>query len=552
LSTLTQSAFLFLKFSCQIESIFNNFSFLIFLYLHPNNKDVKQSVCLFMRKIIILSFLFIAFSAFSQKDSLSHNLPKHNITIDNILCDSADSIFQKHHILASMISLKNKQKIIQGQRVNDTLYIYIKKRRKTDTIINIIDSIESRLKLINLELFEAGYFFNLIKPKKIILIKNKVHIFYDVENLDERQLNYLVFVSKKKLPDNIKKYLHKQYLNQTISSAKIKDVEGFINSHTNFQIARPTEFLFQKKMTKAYIYLNPKKSNSFDGNLGFLYNPSIKKIELLGNLNLHANNLFGANENIQLKWQKIKTNQSFFLSSQFPFIRGSTSFINSEIFLNRKDTSNLYVSTKIGYGFMKKNNSFEIGYQYSKDVSATFDKNLSLISFGHKYIFLKNDNDLSRFGLAKFIQTEIAYQTGANNRNYIFYNHFKYFKHIWNGFSSSIDLSAFYSNSTNKYVQTKNSFFRNYNYILNEMQQALSAKTQIIYHKSQYLFYSIHDFELIYLQDNKPSATINLGFGADLLNRNQILTLEFYKPIIIQQCVDNQSFIINIKTQILF
>ena len=80
-------------------------------------------------------------------------------------------------------------------------------------------------------------------------------------------------------------------------------INSQLQNHPYISLEKPPQTLFTKDSTEIYLFAQKKKSNTFDGVLGF-GNDENEKFTLNGTLNVNLRNLFNGFETISLFWQR--------------------------------------------------------------------------------------------------------------------------------------------------------------------------------------------------------------------------------------------------------
>lgn len=113
---------------------------------------------------------------------------------------------------------------------------------------------------------------------------------------------------------------------------------------------RPMQVHFTNGKAKLYFFLKKKKSNSFDGILGFSPDKdNSAKIVFNGDVNLKLANSFNHGDIIALKWKSsANKSQEVNLKASVPYLINLPVGINASLDIYKRDT--LYVKTKQHYG----------------------------------------------------------------------------------------------------------------------------------------------------------------------------------------------------------
>ena len=135
--------------------------------------------------------------------------------------------------------------------------------------------------------------------------------------------------------------------NRTIfNRKKLLSIANQIKALPFIDQAKPSEVLFTNDSTFLYIYVKKKKSNKFDGLIGFSSTESNNNISFNGYLDLALNNIFKGGENITLNWKNNGSNRQFFnFKVETPYIFNSS--ITPVIGLNIYKQDSTFVNTKM-------------------------------------------------------------------------------------------------------------------------------------------------------------------------------------------------------------
>ncbi len=135
--------------------------------------------------------------------------------------------------------------------------------------------------------------------------------------------------------------------NSTIfSRKKLQNIANQIKTLPFVDQAKPSEVLFTNDSTFLYIYVKKKKSNKFDGLIGFSSTETNNNIQFNGYVDFVLNNIFKGGENITLNWKNNGNNRQFFnFNLETPFIFNSS--MTPQIGLNIYKQDSTFVNTKV-------------------------------------------------------------------------------------------------------------------------------------------------------------------------------------------------------------
>ena len=429
---------------------------------------------------------------------------------------------------------------------------------KSDTLIIPYQETEAFLNTSLQKLEQKG--FSLAKLKlNNIQNKNGV-IFADLifQTDKQRILNSIVIKTaenerKTNFPAGYLKQINKKYLNKTFNKEILKKINtdfekfGFVK-----QIKYP-EILFTKDTTIAYVYLEKRKSNVFDGFIGFSNNDN-KNITFNGYLDITLENVLHTGELFSLYWKNDGNKQKAFRSSlELPYLFKSPIGLKAQINIFKQDSTFQNTKTAIDLGYLiNYNTRIYLGYQTTESSDIQNSNSTQVSDYKNSFVTLnfdytKNDNTSSFFtkksaisinlGFGKRDQNTQPEQQGVNNQFYI-------------------DLMAmhnFYLNKKNSInIKTQNYYLKSEKYIINELfrfgginsirgfeENSLQANflstilTEYRYAISPSLYlHSILDYG-IFQDKTKTQRNVekenlfSLGLGLGLQTKNGLLKLAF-------------------------
>jgi hypothetical protein len=427
-----------------------------------------------------------------------------------------------------------------------------------DSIFLQYTEVETFLKQNTSALERIGYSLAKLQLTNIKKKRNTLFTELQFESEDQRQLNAIIIKHKNNQQKNnfpkghltqIRRKYKNKIFNQDIVSKIHNEFErfDFVN-----QIKYP-EILFTKDSTKVYVYLEKRKSNTFDGFIGFNNNDN-KKITFNGYLNVTLENTLQVGEQFSLYWKTDGNKQRTFKASlELPYLFKSPIGVKGELTIFKQDSTFQNTKTEIDISyFLNYDTRFYLGYQstISSDIQNTNDSFIS--DYKNSYLtselsYSKSDDHSSLFlNKSKLnIKTGIGKrETNDKNNNTITNPQFY------------IDLSAmhtFYLNGKNSInIRSQNHYLKSTNYITNELlrfgginsirgftENSLQANfmttilTEYRYTASPTLyFHTIVDYSR-FNDPAKPEtikttdSLFSVGFGLGLQTKNGLLKLAF-------------------------
>ena len=462
---------------------------------------------------------------------------------------------------------------------NSAIFDMISLDKTKDTIILPYNEIEAFLNQSLLKLEQKG--FALAKLKLINIQKKNKSLYAELqfESSQQRKLNSIVVKfaesnKKNSFPEGHLKQINRKYRNNPFNQDVVRKIHddfekfGFVS-----QIKYP-EILFTKDSTKVYVYLEKRKSNNFDGFIGFSNNENTKLV-LNGYLDLTLENALKAGEQLSLNWKSDGNNQKTFKASiDLPYLFKSPIGLKSKIYIFKQDSIFQNTETAIDLGYLVDYNTrIYLGYHSteSSDIQNTnnstiSDYNNSFLTSNLEYTKLDSENlnfpkksNLSiTIGIGKRTTNGFEETLGTNKQTFININ----------------AMHNFYLNKKNCInINYQNYFLKSDTYIINELhrfgginsirgfaENSLQASfmTAIIseyrYIISRELFvHSILDYS--YYKDdssNNKGHLLGIGLGLGLQTKNGLLKLVLANGNTKNQEIKFSSTIINICYNVVF
>lgn len=423
-------------------------------------------------------------------DSLQYKNIHQNIkSIDNEINIISEKLY-KIGYLENQIEGKNKSsdssyivKFRLGEQIK-TIHIYIGRNllknnfvsflKIKDTVINCKDT-ELFLNYTLQKLERNGFAFAKLKLTSFRKENNAFYAELNFESEEQRRLNSIVVKFPEnnridKFPNNSLSQINHKYknkiFNKEITDKIYDDFEKF--SFIN-QIKYP-EILFTKDTTKVYVYLEKKKSNLFDGFIGFSNNEN-KKIIFNGYLNILLENILNTGEELSFYWKNDGNKQKIFKAGiDMPYLFKSPLNLKAQIQIFKQDSTFQNTKNNIDLGYLINHNSrIFIGYQAteSSDIQNTNNKIISdykssFATTSFKYTKFESEN------LTFPNKAKIEFTAGFGKRNT---NNSAATVGNSNQFQISFEaMYNFYLNKNNYInIKSQNYFLQSQNYIANEL-----------------------------------------------------------------------------------
>jgi hypothetical protein len=388
--------------------------------------------------------------------------------------------------------------------------------------------------------------YPLVKLRLKNIQQKKQNLFAELEIINEkrRKLDQIIINGYDKFPKSHSKNLIRLYRNKIFNQENLKQLHNDISKFRFVKQTRFPEILFTKDSTKAYVYLEKNKANSFDGFIGFTNNEE-KKIIFNGYLDLQLQNLINGGEKINIFWKSDGNNQrTFNASTELPYIFQSPLGLKAQLNIFKQDSifQNTQTNLDLGYYF-NYNTRVYLGYQETESSDIQNTNSSSLSDFGNQFFtaqfeYFNYDPDSFLFPDKSSVKVKI----GTGKRDAVEFNN----KQLL----AKIEVTHnFYLNPKNVFfVKSHNAYLKSDHYLINELfrlgginsirgfnENSLqgnffsSILTEYRYLPTQNLYlHSIIDYG--YLQDkstNQNRSLLGLGFGFGLLTKNGLFNLVY-------------------------
>lgn len=479
-----------------------------------------------------------------------------------------------------------------GKKIK-TIHIYIGRnlildnssdlKIKNDTVKLPYAEINSFLKQAVQNLEQNGFALAKLKLTNITRVDAKIYADLKMESDKKRTLNsiivnYTEISRSNKFPNGHLEQINRKYknnvFNQKIVDKIYNDFEkfGFVN-----QVKYP-EILFKKDTTKVYVYLEKKKSNTFDGFIGFSNNEN-KKIILNGYLDVKLENILGSGEQVVVYWKSDGNDQKTFNASiELPYLFKTPVGLKGQIQLFRQDSTFQNTKTAIDLSyFTNYNTRFYLGYQTTESSDIQNSTDTSISDFSNSFLtssFNYTKLDLTNFSFPTKTFVLVTAGTGKREINNQLENNTKsnqFFLNIRASHNFNLNKKNIINiNSQNFYLQSNtyiiNELFRfgGFNSIRGFTENSLQAYfTTSILTEYRYLLSSnlyMHSILDYCVYKNKSGAEqrdetenlLGIGLGFGLQTKNGLLKLAIANGNTKKQSLNINNTIIHISYNVKF
>jgi len=416
-----------------------------------NYRFIKGTIVLFL-------FLQLPFSAYSQNFSLNilhtkTELPKfikrnnfHKTFTDSALIylqlqKIRNRLFSEGYIAASFDSI-----IFDSLTVN--AYLFIGKRYQINHLqikgmysslkrkyrlsdsgmqlknpVNPVDLPVLYENIIN-EYENSGYPFAELIPEKVEIKDSAVRLKLKIRKNDLYRFNKIIIKGKTKISSGFISRFLSLYEGNVYNEEVIRSINKKIETIPFLSKIRSPEVDFFNNKADVYLYLKSEKSNLFNGVIGFIPDKNNdNKLSFTGNLDLNLRNNFGKGETVFLKWTRTaKLSQKLNTGFTLPYVFKSPFSLQSQFYLDKRDTSFMKISVDFGIDFNFKNRDKTTLFVKEKkslilsaqNTDTSIFKNSEILLFGLAYQSEKFDYRLNPLR-GYFLNTEFA----GGNRNIV-------------------------------------------------------------------------------------------------------------------------------------
>ncbi len=210
-----------------------------------------------------------------------------------------------------------------------------------------IKNVAPLLKKINTYLIENGYPFSSVKLDYFKKSTNDKSLEAQliIESNNERTIDKVIVKGYERFPESYLKHHLKLKPKKTLSINKLNEKAKILNSLPFVNLSREPEILFTKDSSTVYLYVQKRKSNIFDGFLGFGTNETSGKLEFDGYLDLKLTNNLNYGESINLIYKSDESEQKTFNANiKVPYIFNSPIGIELGLGIFKKDSTFTNVS----------------------------------------------------------------------------------------------------------------------------------------------------------------------------------------------------------------
>lgn len=301
-----------------------------------------------------------------QKKHLSENSLRHELDsvfrkleIRGYLNTSLDTLIKNDSIYTAQIytghkleSIKIYYGHIDPSILNEKELKPISKNTSSSYFVISFDRISSAMQYLADYFEQQGNSFTSVRLGQIELVDREAVAQLEIRGKRKRTIDKVVIKGYENFPKSFVRHELQLKRGAVFNKEKLQMASQAINNLPFAEERKAPEVLFTEDSTLVYLYLKKKRSNQFDGIIGFASKEASSGLEFNGYLDLAVNNLFNSGETIAIYWKNNGNDrQRFYLEAELPYLFNLplVPAVNFELY--RQDSTYNNVSTLINLGY---------------------------------------------------------------------------------------------------------------------------------------------------------------------------------------------------------
>ena len=303
-----------------------------------------------LQKISFILFLFLCVCLKAQQHNywlIDVQTQKKTLVKDSTAATKfLDSLSQNNYYLTELKNVKkdgNQTQIYfdKGKNFNEALV------KIDDEIANnanlekqfFTKNLDSLKKFINEKYRNQGFTFNRVKSKFLSMENEIPQVEITVNKGNPRKIDAFVVKGYEKVPKRFIQNIEKEFKGKKYDDQNLVRINQSLQNHPFVLLEKPPQTLFTKDSTQVFLFLQKKKSNTFDGIIGF-GNDNSDKFTFNGSLNVNFKNMFNGFETVNIFWQRNPDKgQTFDLKTDIPYLFKSNVGLNANVNIYRQDST---------------------------------------------------------------------------------------------------------------------------------------------------------------------------------------------------------------------
>ena len=391
---------------------------------------------------------------------------------------------------------------------------------------------------------QQGNSFISVRLSQIKLVDGAATAQLEIQGKRKRSIDKVVIKGYEKFPKSFIRHELQLKQGTVFNKEKLDMASRAINNLPFAEERKAPEVLFTADSTLIYLYLKKKRSNQFDGIIGFASKEASSGLEFNGYLDLAVNNVFNSGETIAIYWKNNGNDrQRFYLEAELPYLFNLPLVPSVNFELYRQDSTYNNVSTLINLGYSlgakgKLSASFrtENSNDLTKGASSGIQSYENLFyGITYDYIRRTTDNLLPfrfQFGISGMLgsrkselvttgqsrfKMQASYLYPINNKNYVFLQNQ----------SAFLDSDNYLTNELFRIGGVYNIRGVNEESIFTSAYSVFNLEYRFRPNASSY-FYTISDFSYTENKaDDQNTNVISLGLGYGFTTKAGVLNLSY-------------------------
>lgn len=343
----------------------------------------SKSETFLLKKIIFILFLFICVFGKAQQHEFwlfDIQTQKKTLAKDSIAATKfLDSLSQNNYYLTQLTNIKkegSKTEIYfdKGKNFNEALVKVDDEIAKNTKLENqfFTKNLDSLKKAINENYRNQGFTFNRVKSKFLRMENNIPQIELTVIKGNPRNIDDFVIKGYEKVPKRFIKNIENEFQGKKYDDQNLLKINNSLQTHPFVILEKQPQTLFTKDSTQIFLFLKKKKTNTFDGIVGF-GNDNSNKFTFNGSLNVNFKNMFNAFETVNVFWQRNPDKgQTFDLKTDLPYLFQSNVGTNINLNIYRQDSTFANVKFLPSF-YLHASNRQKIGIRGTFETSVVMD-----------------------------------------------------------------------------------------------------------------------------------------------------------------------------------
>ncbi|MBU4538643.1 MAG: hypothetical protein L6264_00585 [Weeksellaceae bacterium] len=290
-----------------------------------------------------------------------------------------DSLSQNNYYLTQLTNVKKEGNITEisfnkGKNFNQAIVKTSDEIAESSTLKKefYTKNLDSLKKEISENFRNQGFAFNRVKAKFLGMENNVPKVEISVIKGNRRMIDGFVIKGYEKVPKRFIKNIEKEFKGKNYDDKNLIQLNHSLQNHPFVLLDKPPQTLFTKDSTQVFLFLQKKKSNTFDGIIGF-GNDKADKFSFTGSLNVNFRNMFNGFETVNIFWQRNPDRgQTFDLKTDIPYLFSSNIGMNVNVNIYRQDSA--FANVKfLPSLYLHLSNRQKLGLRGTFETSAVMD-----------------------------------------------------------------------------------------------------------------------------------------------------------------------------------